>query len=132
VRAEVSYLGALVLTLVVEAPVWALLLPLASPTVTAPVTVASVLRPGPDAARRSIAAGSAATCVTHPVLWFVAVPALRGAIDGSVVPVLLAEVGACVVEGLLVAWWLRGDRPTCLGAAAAANALSLAVGLVLW
>lgn len=35
---------------------WALLLPLASPTVTAPVTVASAPRPGTDAARRSIAA----------------------------------------------------------------------------
>ncbi len=127
-----SYLEALVLTLVVEAPVWALLLPLASPTVTAPVTAAAVLRPGWTAAVRSVAAGSAATFVTHPVLWFVAVPALRGAIDGSVVPVLVAEVGACLVEGLLVAWWLRGDRLTCLGAATAANALSLAVGLALW
>ncbi len=109
-----SYLEALLLTLVVEAPVWAL------------------LRPAGASVWRGAAAGSAASLVTHPVLWFVAVPAMRGAIGGSVVPVLVAEVGACLVEGLLVAWWLRGDRLTCLGAATAANALSLAVGLALW
>jgi len=119
----VSYLAALVLTLAIEAPVWALLLPLAGGTPP---------RTGVPAAARAAAVGSVATLVTHPVLWFVAVPALRGAIGGSVVPVLVAEAGVCVVEGLLVAWWRRADRLTCLGAAVAANATSLVVGLVLW
>jgi len=119
----VAYWSALVLTLVVEAPVWAALAPLGSP-----------LRWPPPArlAGRAAAVGSLATVVTHPVLWFVAVPALRSAIGGSVVPVLVAEALACGVEAALVALLLPARRDAAVAAAVAANALSLTVGLLAW
>ena len=83
--------------------------------------------------RRALIVGVGVNVVTHPVLWL----GLRSVVDRPAYPriMLLAEVGVCLVEWGLLAWWTgrrRSTDPALLAALAiAANAASTLVGLLM-
>jgi hypothetical protein len=108
----VSYPPALALTVAVEVPVY-----------VAAVTSASAAR-----FRRTAAAAVMVNLVTHPLLWWFLsrVPA-----HGYWVWFAVAEGVVCLVEGALLAWWLRLRGPVPYAASVAANAASVIAGMLL-
>lgn len=121
-EAHLSYPTALVLTVLFEAPVWALFGPVAARSRGA--------EPGVDG-RRVLGAGTAASVVTHPLLWFAVLPALEGTIGRSVVALLLAESVIWLSEAAIVTRLTGMRRSGALEVALVANAVSFAAGSVL-
>lgn|GEM_PF-1603605 len=107
-----SYPTALVLTLLVEVPVYTVALAAATPATV----------------RRAAAAGAAVNLVTHPALWWF-LHALHGAARAPAFAV--AEALVCLAEGALAARLLRLPGPVPYAASAAANAASVLAGLLL-
>ena len=107
----VPYGWALVLTVVIEVPVTVLLL---------------AGRAGRD---RTVAAMALLADVTsHPVLWFLLLPAFDAALPWFVA-VVLAELVVVGYEAALSRRWLATAWPLAGAAALATNAASVAVGL---
>jgi hypothetical protein len=114
---------ALGLTIVVELPVWVLLL-------RARLGVPTALAAG---------VGVAVNVVSHPLLWFVLIPLGEAGIGSTVVAIVVGEAVVVVLETALAAALLaaspatgrpRRARPLLL-IAVLANTLSVAVGVVL-
>lgn len=120
----VTYPVALATTLVVEVPVWALLL---HAVVRAPW-------------RRALVVGVAVNLVSHPLFWFVLTPAL-GALASEWLAFAAAEAFVVLTEAVMSWWWVRrspGPTPPggagfdlFVGISLAANLLSVAAGFVL-
>jgi hypothetical protein len=108
----VSYPPAFALTLLVEVPIY-----------VAAITVASAAR-----ARRTALAAVLVNCLTHPLLWWF----LRQVPDGAYgTAFAVAESAVCLVEGALMARWLRLRGTVPYAASVAANAASVLAGLLL-
>lgn len=106
---------ALAVTVVVETPVYALM-----------------LRHGLTSldARRGATAGVIVNLVSHPLAFLVAMP-LVAPMFGFLPALIVVEAGVWALEGLLLWAWRRSD-PEWLGLTAlVANLLSLSIGLVL-
>ncbi len=109
-----AYLLALAVTVVVETPVYALMLQ----------------RELTLDARRGAAAGVIVNLVSHPLAFLVAMPLIAPKF-GFLPALIVVEAGVWTLEGLLLWAWRRCD-PERLGLAAlVANLLSLSVGLAL-
>jgi len=114
---------ALALTLVIELPVWIVLL---GARLAVPWTWATVV-------------GVAANAVSHPLLWFVMIPLGEGATGSTVVAIAIGEAVVVVVEAALGAAILhragagrRDHRAREVAVVALlANVLSVAAGIVL-
>ena len=107
-----SYPPAFALTLLVEVPVY-----------TAAITAAS-----PAPLRRTGVAAVMVNCVTHPLLWWF----LRHAPAGAYWTCFaVAESAVCLVEGALMARWLRLRGTAPYAASVAANAASVLAGALL-
>lgn len=105
--------AAFVLTLVVELPLV--------------LVLARVLDAGPQL--RVLGATLLVNAVSHPLLWFVLVPASEGAL-GHWGAVAVAEAAVLAIETLGYALILRIRAQTALWLAAAANLASFLAGLV--
>jgi hypothetical protein len=103
----VPYALALALTLLVEVPGYVVVFRFAG------------LLPG----WRGWAAAVGVNLVTHPLVWL-----MLSAHPGWLVP---AEVGACVVETLLLWAWVRRDLALLALAAVAVNSASVIAGILL-
>jgi hypothetical protein len=115
--ADVTWASAFVLTLVIEVPVWSVLLG----------------RSGVPA-RRAVATAVLVNAVSHPVLWFVVRPGLAAVLPGDAgawAALALGEVLVVVVEAVLAGWCTSLPVRPRVAIAVAANAASLGVGLVL-
>ena len=109
-----SYLAALALTLAIEMPAYA-----------------GTLRVGADITTgRGLAAGAAVNLVSHPVAFLVIMPGLARPL-GFFPALAVIEVGVWILESALLCMWLRRDADLLGFAALLANAISLAVGLLL-
>lgn len=106
-----AYAAALLLTLAVEVPIYAVLL-------------ARVL-PWP----RAVAVGVLVNVVSHPPAFLVAFP-LAEPLVGETVGLVVVEIGVLVLEAAIVVRWLR-SAPVALAASALANLTSLAVAALL-
>ncbi|SEG57963.1 hypothetical protein SAMN05216223_106377 [Actinacidiphila yanglinensis] len=107
-----SYPPALALTVAVEVPVYA-------------VTVISA---SPARFRRTAVAAVMVNLVTHPLLWWF----LSRVPSHDYWPAFaVAESVVCLVEGALMAWWLRLRGPVPYAASVAANAASVIAGMLL-
>jgi hypothetical protein len=107
-----SYPAAFALTLLVEIPVYAAAIVLASPA----------------GIRRTAAAALMVNCVTHPLLWWF----LRQVQGGAYWPAFAAaETAVCLAEGALMARWLRLRGIVPYAASVAANASSVLAGILL-
>ena len=113
---------ALALTLVIELPVWIVLL---GARLAVPWTWATIV-------------GVAANAVSHPLLWFVMIPLGEGATGSTVVAIAIGEAVVVVVEAALGAAILhragagRDHRAREVAVVALlANVLSVAAGIVL-
>lgn len=110
-----GYAPALALTLALEVPVWAVLGHVA---VAVPWARATVI-------------GVAVNVVSHPLLWFVLVPALEATTGSTVVALTVAEVVVGALEAGL-AWLATRRAPAVwLAVSAAANLISLGAGALL-
>lgn len=108
------FLRAWALTVLVETPVWAILLD--------PVEGVGLGR----AAR----VGAAVTAVSHPLLWWALAPGLAALTGSELSGVVLAEVVVWLGEAL-GAWWLLRVRPAVvLAVSALANLSSLLAGML--
>lgn len=117
-----SYLAALALTVLIEVPAYLLGLAALRRLGTAPGGRAVIGIP------EAIALAVAVNVATHPALWLIFG---SGAGWTSALPALLvAECVVAVVEGLLIFAVLHRDAGWLLLLAAAANAASLAAGLM--
>lgn len=106
---------ALALTLAIEVPVWVVLGHLAAGVSWA----------------RAIVVGVAVNVVSHPLLWFVLLPALEAATRSTLVALALGEL---VVWGLEagMAWFATRRAPVVwLAVSASANLVSLGAGTLL-
>jgi hypothetical protein len=110
----VAYAAALGLTLLIEMP-----------------TYAVVLRCGLSIrSRGGLAAGAAVNLISHPIAFLIVMPALARPL--GFFPALAAiEAGVWICESALLWLWLRRDVDLVSAAALLANAVSLAVGLLL-
>jgi hypothetical protein len=107
------YLSALALTLLVEVPIYAVLLP-------------ETLE---CSRRKAIIAAGAVNLATHPAAFLLFVPAARHAL-GWVGAVTLAEVLVWASETLALWLWLRRQIVLLAVATLIANGLSLAIGVL--
>jgi len=108
-----GYPAALLLTLAVEAPLYA-----------------AALRLGWRLAWwRGVAPALLVNALTHPVLW--SLLAARPGHGGYPLLLAVAEVGVCVVEWAVLALVLRRDRGALLVVCAGVNAASVLAGLLL-
>ena len=113
--ADLGYPAALALTLVVEVPVW----------------TALAVRATGAAVSRALGVAVLVNLVSHPVLWFVLVPAADAVAGRTVVGLLAAEAVVVVGEAALARALLGRAFGLLLATSLAANAASLAVGLLL-
>ncbi len=110
-----AYWVALALTLVIEVPAYG-----------------SILRYGLGvSARQGLAAGTAVNLVSHPLAFLLVMPLLAPRL-GFLPALAVIELGVWVFEAALLWSWRRGDLELLGLAALAANALSLAIGLLLF
>lgn len=112
--ADLGYPAALGLTLAVEVPLWTGLVAWA----------VEVPR------RRAVLVAVVVNVVSHPLLWFVLVPALDAATGRTVAGLLAAEGLVCLAEALVARVLVGRDLGQLALVAVAANATSFAVGLV--
>jgi hypothetical protein len=108
-----DYSVALVLTLVVEVPIYAAMLHVVTRL------------PWPQGARL----GAAANLVSHPLVFLVAAPLLAPRL-GPLAALVCAEVLAVVVEVLVVQRLRRQELTALAGTSYVANAVSFCVGLL--
>lgn len=115
--ADLSYPAAAGLTLALELPVYAV----------------GLRRFAGLSWGRAVVVGVVVNVVSHPALWFVVVPAVRALSGSHVVAVVVAEALVFGGEAAAATWALPDRRrwPAAAGTAVAANALSLAVGLLI-
>jgi hypothetical protein len=119
-----TYPVALAATLVVEVPVWAMLLHV---VVRVPW-------------RRALLIGVGVNLVSHPLFWFVLTPAL-GALTNEWLAFAAAEAIVVAAEAVMSWWWIRRPRgpgppgsqslDLFLAISLAANLLSVGAGFVL-
>lgn len=109
-----SYVAVLALTLVIEVPVYVVLL--------------GRWRVRATTLQRSMLA-VAVNLVSHPVAMLLVVPALRGTV-GRTNALALAEVGVLLIEVAALWWWLGSYLAVCT-ASAVANLASLSLGFLL-
>ena len=102
---------AFIVTLLVEVPVY-----------IAALTLVTGIR-----VRPAVAMSVAVNAVSHPLLWFVIVPALGAGLSA----VLAAEALVLAGEAIALMAVLRRDRLVLAAAALVANGLSFAVGVAL-
>jgi hypothetical protein len=108
------YLGALALTLAIELPAYA-----------------GILRRGLNVSvRQGLAAGAAINLVSHPLAFLVVMPRIASTL-GFFPALAVVEAGVWILEAGLLWVWLRRDADLIGLAALLANALSLAIGLLL-
>ena len=103
--------AAFAVTLLVEVPVY-----------LAALTLVAGIR-----ARTALGLAVAVNAVSHPLLWFVVVPALGAGLSA----VLAAEALVLAGEAIALMAVLRRDRLVLAAAALVANGLSFAVGVAL-
>jgi hypothetical protein len=120
----VSYAVALAVTVIVEVPVYLLLRRWAFAVVATPEGRAD--GNGPE-----LGWYAGVNVVSHPVLWFVLVPA-GVAVLGATAGILVAEGLVVAGEGAALSLVLRGRAPVLgvVAVAALANAASFSLGLV--
>jgi hypothetical protein len=107
-----AYVAALGLTLLIEVPVYAV-----------------VLRHGLSiGAPRGLRAGAAVNLISHPLAFLIVMPALARPL-GFFPALVVIEAGVWILESALLWLWLRRDVDLVSLAALLANGVSLAVGL---
>lgn len=79
--------------------------------------------------RTALLTGIAVNLVSYPMFVFVLVPRAVEIMPASV-SVVLCEVAVCLLEALLVRWWLRVDPRLAAAASLLANGWSVLAGLV--
>ena len=94
-----------------------------------PVYVAALSLVGSVRPWRAVVLGVAVNVVSHPLLWFVLVPALRDL--GEPTAILIAELAVLVGEAAALFVSLRQDRWVALPAAVVANGMSFLAGVLL-
>lgn len=109
------YLEALALTLIVEVPIYCLLL-----------TIFMGIR-----AREALTAAIVVNLVSHPLFTFVLVPTLDRLLQ-PVAAVFVGEIVVCALEAGMISAGLRRDPFVAIATALIANGCSLAAGLVLF
>jgi hypothetical protein len=106
------YPAALALTLAVELPVYAV-----------------ALRRGWGVSwRRALWCALGVNLATHPLLWWLLAP--WTGLPAYPMIMIFAEAAVCGAEAALLAWWLRRRDPLLAVLAVAANAASVAAGLI--
>ena len=113
--AELSYPAALGLTLLVEVPVYGAALPSA-----VGISV-----------RRAAALGVLVNVVSHPLLWFVLFPGIESATGSNLAALVGSESVVWVGEAVALRLMIGRRFGRLFAVSCCANALSLAVGLVL-
>ncbi|MEI8081679.1 MAG: hypothetical protein WCI74_07530 [Actinomycetes bacterium] len=109
-----SYLAALALTMIVETPIYYLMLS----------------RLAHVRSQQAIIAGIVVNLISHPLFTAVLVPAAEQVMS-PIASVLVGEAVVCALEAGLLYAWLRRDAAIVIAASLMANGCSFAVGLVL-
>ena len=111
---EAVFWAFLALTLVVETPIYWLLL-----------TCFAAVRPRP-----ALLTALGVNLVSYPLFVLLLVPGAAAMVPPSAA-VVAGEVAVCVLEAVLVCWWLRTDAYLAAAASLLANGCSVLAGLLI-